>query len=57
MVQKFMNLKQDSEVLATPLCLGNISKDFSGGNMKKQDQMDTFMILVLIMMLFQLAIY
>ena len=52
-----MNLKQDSEVLATPLCLGNISKDFSGGNMKKQDQMDTFMILVLIMMLFQLAIY
>ena len=57
MVQKFMNLKQDSEVLARPLCLRNISKDFSGDNMKKQDQIDTFMILVLIMMLFQLVIY
>ena len=26
---------KDSEILAAPLCLGNISKDFSIGNMKK----------------------
>ena len=26
---------KDSETVATPLCLGNISKDFSGDNMKK----------------------
>ena len=26
---------QDSEIVATPLCLGNISKDWSVGNMKK----------------------
>ena len=26
---------KDSEILATPLCLGNISKDFSEDNMKK----------------------
>ena len=25
----------DSEIVATPLCLGNISKDFSVDNMKK----------------------
>ena len=28
---------EDSEIVATPLCLGNISKDFSVDNMKKQD--------------------
>ena len=28
---------KDSEMVATPLCLGNISKDFSVDNMKKQD--------------------
>ena len=29
---------KDSEIVATPLCLGNISKDFSVNNMeKKQD--------------------
>ena len=33
MVQKFMNSKQ--KIVATPLCLGNISKDFSVDNMKK----------------------
>ena len=27
---------KDSEVVATPLCLGNISKDFSVHNMKKK---------------------
>ena len=26
---------KDSEIAATPLCLGNISKDFSVDNMKK----------------------
>ena len=26
----------DSEILATPLCLGNISKDWSTDNMKKK---------------------
>ena len=26
---------KDSEIVATPLCLGNISKDFPGDNMKK----------------------
>ena len=35
MVQKLLSLKQDSEIVASPLCLGNISKDFSVDNMKK----------------------
>ena len=26
---------KDSEIVATPLCLGNISKDWSADNMKK----------------------
>ena len=35
-VQKFLNLKEKgSEIVATPLCLGNISKDFSVNNLKK----------------------
>ena len=33
MVQKFK--AKDSEIVATPLCLGNISKDVSVDNMKK----------------------
>ena len=47
---------KDSEIVATPLCLGNISKDWSVDNMKKkkQDLMVMFMILVLIMMLLML---
>ena len=28
---------KDSEIVASPLCLGNISKDWSTDNMKKQD--------------------
>ena len=28
---------KDSEIVAIPLCLGNISKDFSAENLKKQD--------------------
>ena len=34
-VQKLLNLKQDSEITAYSLCLGNISKDWSVDNMKK----------------------
>ena len=37
MVQKLLSLKQDSEIVAHPLCLGNISKDFSVDNMKKTE--------------------
>ena len=42
---------KDSKIVATLLCLGNISKDWSTDNMKKQVLMDMFMTLVLIMML------
>ena len=35
-----------SEIVATPLCLENISKDWSADNMKKQGLMDMSMILV-----------
>ena len=51
-IQKFK--AKDSEIVATPLCLGNISKDWSADNMNKQDLMDISMILVLIMMLLML---
>ena len=37
---------KDSEIVTTPLCLGNISKDWSTNNMKKQGLMNTSMILV-----------
>ena len=37
---------KDSEIVASPLCLGNILKDWSTDNMKKQVLMDMFMILV-----------
>ena len=38
---------KDSEILASPLCLGNISKDFSTDNMKKKTVLiDISMILV-----------
>ena len=48
---------KDSEIAASPLCLGNISKDWSTDNMKKkQGLMVMFMILVLIMMLLMLMI-
>ena len=48
---------KDSEIVPYSLCLGNISKDWTNDNMKKQDLMVTFMILVLIIMLLQLLIY
>ena len=44
---------KDSQIVASPLCLGNISKDFSVNNMKKTGLNDMFMILVWIMILFQ----
>ena len=47
---------KDSEIVATPLCLGNISKDWSVDNMKKLDLMVVVMILVSIMMLLVLMI-
>ena len=38
---------KDSEIVASPLCLGNISKDWSTDNMKKkQVLMDMSIILV-----------
>ena len=37
MVEKFINLK-DSEIVATPFCLGYVSKDWSVDNMKKKKQ-------------------
>ena len=37
---------KDSEIVASPLCLRNISKDWSADNMKKRVLMDMFMILV-----------
>ena len=46
-----------SEIVATPLCLGNISKDWSVDNMKKQDLMVSFMILASIMILLQLMTF
>ena len=42
---------KDSEIVATPLCLGNVSKDWSADNMKKLDLMVMFMALVLITIL------
>ena len=47
---------KDSEIVASPLCLGNISKDWSIDNIKKQDLLVMFMILVLIIVLLQLMI-
>ena len=41
----------DSEIVASPLCLGNILEDWSTDNMKKQDLLVMFMILVQIMKL------
>ena len=32
---------KDSAIVATPLCLGNILKDWSENNMRKLDLMDT----------------
>ena len=47
MVQKLSNFKaKDSEIVATPLCPGNISKDWSVDNMKKKlDYMGISMVI------------
>ena len=45
---------KDSEIVASPLCLGSISKDWLTDNMKKQGLLVMFMILVQIIMLLQL---
>ena len=48
---------KDSAIVASPLCLGgNISKDWSTGNMKKLGLLVMLMILVQIIMLLQLMI-
>ena len=55
---KIINFKRkDLGILPHPLCLGNISKEWSLDNMKKRDSIDMFVILVLIMMLLQLMIF
>ena len=48
-----------SEIIVSPLCLGNISKDWSIDNMKKTgfNSYVMFMILVLIMVLLQSMIF
>ena len=47
---------KDFNIVASPLCLGNISKDWSNDSMKKQDLLVMFMILVLIITLLHLMI-
>ena len=47
---------KDSEIVVTPLCLGNISKNWLIDNMKKLDLMTMFIILVQIIMLLMLMI-
>ena len=47
---------KDSEILATPLCLGNISKDWSVDKMKETGSNGYVYDLVSIMMLLQLII-
>ena len=48
---------KDSEIAAYPLCLENVSKDWSVDNMKKIRLKGFFMILVLTMMLLQFLIF
>ena len=33
---------KDSEIIASPLCLGNITKDFSVDNMKKKQELNGY---------------
>ena len=48
---------KDSEIVASPLCLGNISKDWSTDNMKKLGLLVMFMISVQVIILLQLMIF
>ena len=45
--------EKDSEIVANPLCLENISEDFSSANMKKTGLYGSFFTLVLITELLQ----
>ena len=45
--------EKDSEIVANPLCLENISEDFSSANMKKTGLYGSFLTLVLITELLQ----
>ena len=57
-VEIFKFKAKDSEVIPNVVRLGNLSKDFSASNLKeKQDYIELFMILVLILLLFQLMVY
>ena len=47
---------KDSKIVASPLCLGNVSKDWSTDSMKKQVLLVMFTILVLTITLLQLMI-
>ena len=54
-VEIFKFKAKDSEVIPNVVRLGNVSKDFSASNLKeKQDYIELFMILVLILQLFQI---
>ena len=55
-IQIYKFKSKDTELAAGPLCLGNISKDWSTDNMKKQALMDMSMIFVLIIILPMLMI-
>ena len=44
------------KIVATPLCLGNISKDFSENDMKKKELNGYVMILVLNIMLLPVTV-
>ena len=44
---------KESEISVGPICLGNISKDWSVDNMKRMDLLVVFMLLALIMILLQ----
>ena len=48
---------KDSKIVAIPLCLGNISEDFSADNMLNTGLYGYVYVLVLIMMLLQLMKY
>ena len=52
-VEQFKFNAKDSSIVANPLCLGNIAKDWGATNVKKnpQDYSGTCMILVLIVIL------
>ena len=48
---------KDSEIVAAPLCVGNISKDWSVDNMKRTGLNDHVYDFMMIMMLLQLMIF